>query len=197
VAEVGQDRFTTDPPERAADSPLPAEPEPPAGVHPDDDGRQESLNQRLDRNWIEILQELRVTQTGTQILTGFLLAIAFQSRFESLTPFQVRVYLVLVVIAVLTTALALTPVSLHRSLFRRRAKLVVVRTGHLILRLVLLGVGLTLTGTVLLVFDVVVGRGPALVMGGGTALVLTALGLLPVLLRFARPSRAPADETST
>ena len=192
MAEVGQDRFTTDPPQRAADGPLPTGPDSSAGVHPDD-GRQETLNQRLDRNWIEILQELRVTQTGTQILTGFLLAIVFQSRFESLTPFQVRVYLVLVVIAVLTTALALTPVSLHRSLFRRRAKLVVVRTGHLILRLVLLGVGLTLTGTVLLVFDVVVGRGPALAMGGGTALVLTALGLLPVLLRLATPPH-PSDE---
>jgi len=197
VPDAAQDRFTTDPPERAADGALPAEPEPPAGVHPDDDGRQESLNQRLDRNWIEILQELRVTQTGTQILTGFLLAIAFQSRFDSLTPFQVRVYLVLVVIAVLTTALALTPVSLHRSLFRRRAKLLVVRTGHLVLRLVLLGVGLTLTGTVLLVFDVVLGRGPALVVGGATAVVITALGLLPVLLRLGRVEGSPEDGRSS
>ena len=153
-----------------------------------DDGRQESPNQRLDRNWIEILQELRVTQTGTQILTGFLLSIAFQPTFDDLTPFQEQIYLVLVVIAVLTTALALTPVSLHRSLFRRRAKLVVVRVGHLILRLVLLGVGLVLVGTVLLVFDVVVNRGTALAVAGVVALVLVALGLLPVLLRTAVPA---------
>lgn len=164
-----------------------------------DDGRQESLNQRLDRNWLEILQELRVTQTGTQILTGFLLSIAFQPKFGDLTRFQERVYLVLVVIAVLTTALALAPVSLHRSLFRRRAKLVVVRVGHLILRLVLLGVGLVLVGTVLLVFDVVLGRGTALAVAGAVALVLVALGLLPVLLRRApsphaeRPGNARAD----
>ena len=156
-----------------------------------DDGRQESPNQRLDRNWIEILQELRVTQTGTQILTGFLLSIAFQPRFDDLTTFQVRIYLVLVVVAVLTTALALTPVSLHRSLFRRRAKLVVVGVGHLILRLVLLGVGLVLVGTVLLVFDVVLGRGTALVVAGVVALVLVALALLPVLLRT---SGAPPAE---
>ena len=45
------------------------------------DGRDESLNEKMDRNWNDILQELRVTQTGTQILTGFLLAIAFQPRF--------------------------------------------------------------------------------------------------------------------
>lgn len=160
-----------------------------------DDGRHESANQRLDRNWIEILQELRVTQTGTQILTGFLLSIAFQPTFDNLTPFQERVYLVLVVVAVLTTALALAPVSLHRSLFRRRAKLVVVRVGHLILRLVLLGVGLVLVGTVLLVFDVVLGRGVALAVAGAVALVLVALGLLPVLLRQASPEAAerPGD----
>ena len=68
------------------------------------DDRHESLNERMDRNWNEILQELRVTQTGTQIFTGFLLTIAFQSRFSELTTFQVRVYLILVTAAVLTTA---------------------------------------------------------------------------------------------
>ena len=71
------------------------------------DGRDESLNERMDRNWNEILQELRVTQTGTQIFTGFLLTIAFQTRFTELTTFQVRVYLALVVAAVLTTAFGL------------------------------------------------------------------------------------------
>ena len=48
------------------------------------DGRDETLDERMDRNWNEMLQELRVTQTGTQILTGFLLAIAFQNRFTEL-----------------------------------------------------------------------------------------------------------------
>ena len=51
-----------------------------------DDGRDESPNERLDRNWNEMLQELRVTQTGTQILTGFLLAIAFQPISTSSSP---------------------------------------------------------------------------------------------------------------
>ena len=53
-------------------------------LSPDDDGRGESSNQRLDRNWQEMLQELRVMQTGIQILTGFLLTLPFQSRFEEL-----------------------------------------------------------------------------------------------------------------
>ncbi len=133
----------------------------------------------MDRNWIEILQELRVTQTGTQILTGFLLAIAFQTRFAELSVWQHRVYLVLVVIAVLTTALGLAPVNLHRGLFRRHQKAVIVQTGHLILRAVLVGVGLVLIGTVLLVFDVVVGRVAAVVAAAGVALALVLIGLLP------------------
>ena len=76
----------------------------------------------MDRNWNEMLQELRVTQTGTQILTGFLLAIAFQNRFAELDRFQETVYLGLVLAAVLTTALGLAPVNLHRVLFRQHAK---------------------------------------------------------------------------
>lgn len=154
-----------------------------------DDGRDESENERLDRNWNEILQELRVTQTGTQILTGFLLAIAFQPTFDELEAYQQRIYLVLVVVAVVTTALGLAPVSLHRSLFRQRAKRAVVQLGHVILRLVLLGVGLVLTGTVLLIFDVVLGLRPALVAAGSTALVVAALGLLPALVNL-RGSRS-------
>lgn len=163
-------------------------------VEDDDDGREESPNQRLDRNWIEILQELRVTQTGTQVLTGFLLAVAFQPAFGGLETYQQRIYLVLVVVAVLTTALGLAPVSLHRALFRRRAKRPVVAVGHRVLRLVLLGVGLVLVGTVLLVFDVVVGMPVALVVAALTAVVVAAVGVLPgLLLRRSRDGERPAD----
>ncbi|WP_375429981.1 DUF6328 family protein [uncultured Friedmanniella sp.] len=152
------------------------------------DGRDESVNERLDRNWSEILQELRVTQTGTQILTGFLLTISFQQKFDTITADQQLIYLVLVGLAVLTTAVGLAPVSLHRALFRRHAKLTIVRFGHVVLRLMLLGVGLVLTGVVLLVFDVVAGRTAGLVAGGATALVIAAIALLPRLPHFVRPS---------
>ena len=148
------------------------------------DGRDESLNERMDRNWNEILQELRVTQTGTQIFTGFLLTIAFQARFSELTTFQVRVYLVLVTAAVLTTALGLAPVSLHRSLFREGAKMIIVQTAHVILRIMLVGIAIMLIGTVLLIFDLVVDRRAALVVAGVTLLVLIILAALPVVVRF-------------
>ena len=141
----------------------------------------------MDRNWNEILQELRVTQTGTQIFTGFLLTIAFQTRFSELTTFQVRVYLVLVVAAVLTTALGLAPVSLHRSLFRKGAKMIIVETAHVFMRITLVGVAVMLIGTVLLIFDLVVGRRAALIVTGVTLLVVIILAVLPV-----SPSLPPA-----
>jgi hypothetical protein len=150
------------------------------------DGRDESLNERMDRNWNEILQELRVTQTGTQIFTGFLLTIAFQARFSELTTFQVRVYLILVTAAVLTTALGLAPVSLHRSMFREGAKVIIVQAAHVIMRIMLVGVAVMLIGAVLLIFDLVVDRRAAFIVAGVTLLVLIILAALPVALRSSR-----------
>src|SRR5690554_1930306 len=111
-----------------------------------DFAREESESERLDRNWNEILQELRVTQTGSQILTGFLLTVAFQNRFTDLDPVQVTLYLALVVGAIATTALGLTPVSLHRQLFRKRAKDDVVAIADRIMRYTLVGVALVQIG---------------------------------------------------
>ena len=158
------------------------------------DGRDETLDERMDRNWNEMLQELRVTQTGTQILTGFLLAIAFQNRFAELDRFQEQIYLALVLAAVLTTALGLAPVNLHRVLFRQHAKELVVQVAHVLLRITLLGVGLTLIGTVLLIFDVVLDRTIAVIAAASTAVVLGAIAGLPHVLRRVRPDKNGEEE---
>ena len=136
-----------------------------------EDGRDETEMERLDRNWNEILQELRVIQTGTQILTGFLLTLAFQQRFTDLDQFQVDVYLALVIVAAAATVLGLAPVSLHRTLFRRKAKDAIVAFADRILKVTLVVVALTLSGTILLIFDVVVSR-PAGIIAGVAALVV-------------------------
>ena len=151
------------------------------------DGRDETVDERMDRNWNEMLQELRVTQTGTQILTGFLLAIAFQNRFSELDGFQQSIYLSLVLAAVLTTILGLAPVNLHRVLFRQHAKKLVVDVAHVLLRLTLGGVGVVLIGTVLLIFDVVLDRRSAVIAAAATGVVLTAIAVLPHVLRRIRP----------
>lgn len=139
---------------------------------------EESETERLTRNWNELLQELRVTQTGTQILTGFLLTIVFQQRFTELNDYQLSVYLSLVILAALTTALGLTPVSLHRSLFHQRAKERLVRVGHRILRITLAGVAIVLAGTILLIFDLVIGTTVGLIAGGTSLVVIFATWLL-------------------
>jgi cytochrome b subunit of formate dehydrogenase len=152
-----------------------------------DDGREETESERLDRNWAELLQELRVVQTGTQILTGFLLTLVFQQRFTELDSYQVEIYLILVALSALATVLALTPVSLHRALFRQRAKPQIVRFTNVILELTLVVVGLTLTGTTLLVFDVVAGQLAGLIAGSVTlALSALAWALLPAFVRRRR-----------
>ena len=142
------------------------------------DGRDETESERNDRNWTEILQELRVIQTGTQILTGFLLTLAFQQRFTDLDQYQVDTYLALVIVAALATALALTPVALHRALFRRRAKGTIVRIANRLLKATLAAVGLTLTGTVMLIFDVVIGHTAGLIAGAVVLVVAAAAWLL-------------------
>jgi hypothetical protein len=151
--------------------------------------RDETETDRLERNWSELLQELRVTQTGTQILTGFLLTLAFQPRFADLDQFQIDVYLVLVVLAALTTALALAPVSLHRYLFREGAKAQIVRITNAIVKATLAGVALVLTGTVMLIFDVVVSITAGFIAGGATlAVVLAVWIVLPALVHPDRRS---------
>ncbi|MFD1712924.1 DUF6328 family protein [Amnibacterium flavum] len=158
------------------------------------DGRNETETERLDRNWNEILQELRVTQTGTQILTGFLLTLAFQPRFLDLDPFQVDVYLVLVGLAAISTALGLGPVSLHRALFRKKAKREIVKLADRLLETTLICVGLLITGVVLLIFDVVVSRGAAITAGVVTAVLLL---LVWVALPAANHPKRRRDEDAS
>jgi len=148
------------------------------------DGRDETVTERSDRNWTEILQELRVIQTGTQILTGFLLTLAFQSRFTELDQYQVVLYLALVSAAMLATALALSPVSLHRALFGRKAKPQLVTASDRLLKVTLVVVSLTLVGTAMLIFDVVVGRSAGLIAGILAATIAISLWVvLPTLAR--------------
>jgi glucan phosphoethanolaminetransferase (alkaline phosphatase superfamily) len=141
------------------------------------DGRNESVEERMDRNWMELLQELRVLQTGVQILAGFLLTLPFQSRFDSLDDFQVNLYLANVALAALTTALILLPVSVHRRLFRMRLKATLVSSADRIAKVALAGVGLLSVGTSAMVFDVTAGRTAGLLAG---AVLLAALLFLLV-----------------
>jgi len=150
----------------------------------DADQRGETAVQRLDRNWSDLLQELRVVQTGVQLLTGFLLTLPFQARFAQLDAFQQNVYLVTVGLAVAATGFLIAPVAVHRVLFRRHARAAMVTAAH---RLALFGAALlggAVVGVVLLLFDVLRGRMAGLCAATGTAVLLVALWVgLPWVLR--------------
>lgn len=144
-------------------------------AHLTDDGRDESDNERADRNWEELLQELRVMQTGTQVLTGFLLAVAFQPRFSDLDDVQRALYLVLVGLATLATVLSLTPVGMHRSLFRKRRKPELVHFAARVVRADLIVVGALMVGVLTLIVDFTVNRTAATVVLAVSVVVVLAL----------------------
>lgn len=131
--------------------------------------------EQLTRNWNELLQELRVMQTGVQILTGFLLTVPFSDRFGDLEHHQRMIYLGILSGAVLTTLLIVAPVSFHRLLFRQRQRDWLVAAGHLCARAGLLMFGLVTAAVVLLVFDVVVGLAAGLAAAGATVVGFAAL----------------------
>lgn len=148
------------------------------------DTRNETEDERHDRNWNDLLQELRVTQTGTQILTGFLLALAFQQRFTDLNELQVDLYLVLVGLAGLATALGLAPVVLHRTFFNKRMKEHVVTVGNRLLMAEIVVVGLLTIGVTSFVFDFVIGGNAGAISAIITTIVIVSLWvLLPQLRR--------------
>jgi Family of unknown function (DUF6328) len=147
---------------------------------PGSDGRNESPNQRLDRNWGELLQELRITQTGLQLLSGFLLTLPFTRVFESLDAGQKGLYLGLVVVAGLALGLNMMPVMLHRRLFGARVKDRVVAVGHVVSQIVIAGVALLVTGIATLIFSVVIDWGAGLGVAAFLVVVLgTLLGVIP------------------
>jgi len=164
----------------------------------DDDGQQsddagQPSQETLTRNWDELLQEIRVTQTGVQILTGFLLTVPFSSRFDDLTNFQRMVYLAVLAGSVVTTGLVVAPVAFHRVLFRERRRELLVESANRFAMAGLATLAATLAGVVLLCVDVVVGRTAAWAAGGAVLLLLTVLwAVLPkVTNRLASTPRNP------
>jgi uncharacterized membrane protein YqjE len=138
-------------------------------------GRRETPEERADRNWNDLLQELRVSQTGVQLLAAFLVSLPFQSRFPELDDFQQSWYLGILGLAFLTVGVTLTPVAIHRRLFQSGVKPRLVQAAHVLTELALALIALLLAGIAVLVVDVVLDRTAAMVAGGCSLLVLLVL----------------------
>ena len=145
---------------------------------------EESRHERLTRNWNELLQELRVTQTGSQILAGFLLTVPFSSRFEVLSHHQVVIYLVVLCAAVLSTGFVIAPVAFHRLLFRQREREWLVGAANWSARAGLLMLVCTCSGVLYLIFDVTLSTTAGLIsLGASLTFFIVLWGLLPLAVR--------------
>jgi len=147
--------------------------------HWDAVARSETEAERLDRNWSSLLQELRVTQTGVQLLTGFLLTLPFQARFATLSHGLHVVYLATVVSSLAATILLVAPVGLHRLLFRRHRLRTLVSAAHRFAYTGLLLLGAALTGVAVVVFGTVLGA-----TAGAWAGVLTGVAMLTAWVAY-------------
>lgn len=153
------------------------------------DWRGEPETERYDRNLAELLQELRVSGLGVQVLFGFLLGLPFTLRFSRLSAAQRDLYVADLVLAAISTALLVGPVAYHRLVFRQHQKARVVRATNVMALCGLMAVALAISVAVLLIVSYVVPGGPAAVITAIVAGTFAALWLVVPLIRreWSRP----------
>ena len=132
--------------------------------------KHESEKQRWDRNFADLLQELRVAQTGVQILVAFLLTLPFSNGFPKTTDFQKDTYIVALLAAAAATAMIISPVAFHRALFRQGRKPELVRYAHKMATGGLAFMLISMVSSVLLITDFLTNIWVALVLTGIAAL---------------------------
>jgi hypothetical protein len=144
----------------------------------DENERNETPTERLDRNWGDLLQELRVVQTGVQLLTGFLLTLPFQQKFAQLSSTERAVYLIAVAASIIATGFLQAPVSVHRALFRKHRRKETVQLAHRLAIVGIVGLGCAVVAVATLIFEVLLGWGGGLAAGLATAALLIGLWLV-------------------
>jgi len=153
--------------------------------------RDEDEGERLDRQWNELLQELRLAQTGTQILFAFMLSIAFTNRFQDADTFTHDVFTGTLIATALAMGLFLAPVSFHRIVFQRRLRDRMIPIAGRMASGGMVFLVLAISGGLLLAIDVVTSRPVALVI---VAVVLAwFIGFWYVLPAFVRRTSATAE----
>jgi hypothetical protein len=151
----------------------------------------ETSKERIDRELLELLNELRVALPGVQVLFAFLLTVPFTQRWTTVTTFQRDVYFITLLCSALSSALLIAPSAQHRLLFRQREKEKLLFVANW---LTLVGLGflaLAIIGVVLLITDVL--------FDATMTAVVTIASAVPFLVwwyayPFARRLRAPSGD---
>jgi uncharacterized protein involved in cysteine biosynthesis len=151
--------------------------------HPET-GREESEQERVDRNLQEMLGELRVALPGVQVLFAFLLVVPFNQRFGQVTDFQKTLYLITLLFTTASTICLIAPTAHHRIEFRQQDKENIVRTGNWIVVVGLSLLAVAMTGAVLLVTDYLWGTTTTIAAAGGVALGFLVLWYVIPLRRM-------------
>jgi hypothetical protein len=137
---------------------------------PPDQRRQESTEERLDRNTIELLNELRVAATGIQFMFAFLLVVPFSNGFSKISSFESTVYFLTLLFVAIAAVLLMAPSIHYRILFRQREKGYLVSMANRLAIGGMIFLGLGFSGVLILLSDFVVG-GVAPVLVGIAALL--------------------------
>jgi hypothetical protein len=132
----------------------------------------ETRKERVDRELIELLNELRVALPGVQFLFAFLLVVPFQQKFGQTSDFQHGVYFVALAAAAVATALLIAPAAQHRILFRQHDKEKLLRRSNRSALAGLLALGLAICSALLLVVDALFSLTLAWVTAGALAVLL-------------------------
>lgn len=130
--------------------------------------RGESEEERLDRNLMELLQELRVASLGVQFLFAFLLVVPFQQGWADVTAFEQRVYFVDLLLTAAAGICLMAPVARHRIRFRDQDKRWIVESSHKYAIVGMVFLALAIGGVILLISHVVFGDAVAAVATAGT-----------------------------
>jgi hypothetical protein len=147
---------------------------------------QESKSERIDRELVELLQELRVALPGVQVLFAFLLTVPFAQGFTSTTSFQRDLFFAVLSLTALSAALLIAPSAWHRLHFRQKDKEHLILTSN---RLAIAGLGflaLAMIGAVMLIADVVFDSTMTVISGIVASIVFGALWVAVPLARRAR-----------
>jgi membrane-bound acyltransferase YfiQ involved in biofilm formation len=149
-------------------------------------GRDETEEERVDRNLTELLNELRVALPGVQVLFAFLLGVPFTQRFKTLTGFQEDVYYATLICAAAATAFLIAPSAHHRIEFRLQDKRHIVFLANRFAIVGLSFLALAMTGVVLVITDVIFGGFATVAATSITACVFAVLWYVLPILRRAR-----------
>lgn len=162
-------------------------------------GRPETEHERLDRNLMELLSELRVALPGVQVLFAFLLAVPFQPGFAETSAFQRDTYFVALSCALVASACLIAPTAFHRVTFRLQQKEALLRYANRLTIVGLAALALAMTAVMLLIGDYLFGRATAVVSAAVAFALLAVLwAALPLrrrwaALRDAEPSASAAS----